>query len=239
MSDEGVHPVEMFDDDPTLAAFALDLRRAAEAAGPPVVNGALASVLAGHTAAPAANGFPVSRRPRRSRRLRAVVGGVVFGVTVGGLGVAGALPGPVQRQVSRAGRAVGIELPAGRDRGVTTTTTTTSSTTTSTTTTTVVRTTNRPAQPTTAPGGEDDDRDTEGDREHDDRGKGNDRDQAPDDRDEGQGDRAGGTDSGSDDRLPGDGRHAQDEQGKGRSVELDGDSSGHGPFGSEENNHRA
>ena len=113
MTDSSVHPDEMFDDDPTLAAFARDLRAAADASPPPVVGASLAAVLEGREVPPVTTASPVLPRPRRSARVRWVVGSAVFGMTIGGLGVAGALPGPVQRQVSRVGNVVGVELPEG------------------------------------------------------------------------------------------------------------------------------
>lgn len=129
MTGDGVHSDEMFDDDPMLAAFAGDLRAAADAAPPLVPGTALAAVLDGREAPPVPASLPAQPRPRRSTRLRWVVGGTVFGMTLGGLGVAGALPGPVQRQVSRAGHVVGVELPAGTDDEPDPTTTTSTSTT--------------------------------------------------------------------------------------------------------------
>lgn len=48
---------------------------------------------------------------RRGRRIRALVGGVVAALTVSGLGVAGALPAPVQRVVSDTAGHLGIVLP--------------------------------------------------------------------------------------------------------------------------------
>jgi hypothetical protein len=114
---DGVHLDEMFEDDPDLAAFARDLRAAADQGPLPEIGAALAAVLDGRAPAnevPGTVGPPGS--PRRggtwSRRRRAGVAvGAGLGLAFGSLGVAGALPGPVQRQVARAADVVGIDLP--------------------------------------------------------------------------------------------------------------------------------
>jgi hypothetical protein len=125
MSEHGVHRSEMFSDDPQLAAFARDLQEAASSQPPLEVSATLAAVLDGRAVAPVPSALPHLRRQRRPLGLRLVIGSAVFGLGVGGLGVAGALPGPVQRQVARVGGVVGVELPG----HVTTTTSTTTSTT--------------------------------------------------------------------------------------------------------------
>ena len=117
MSTRGVHRGDMFDDDPTIAAFARDLQDAAAASPAPAVGASLAAVLDGR--APAAVYpeivSPARVRPaRRSLRLRWAVAGAAFGIGAGSLGVAGALPGPVQRQVARMAEVVGVDLPDGR-----------------------------------------------------------------------------------------------------------------------------
>lgn len=115
MSTRGVHRDDMFDDDPTIAAFARDLQRAAAATPAPAVGASLAAVFDGR--APAAVPPEVVAalpRARRSFRLRWAAAAAAFGIGAGSLGVAGALPGPVQRQVSRLADVVGVELPDGR-----------------------------------------------------------------------------------------------------------------------------
>jgi hypothetical protein len=130
----------MFSDDPQLASFARDLQEAAASQPLPEVGAALAAVFEGRVQPPVPSFIPDVRPRPRSRRLRVVIGGAVFGLGVGSLGVAGALPGPVQRQVARMGDVVGVDLPDGE------TTTTTTSTTVDTTTTT----THRPTTATTS-----------------------------------------------------------------------------------------
>jgi hypothetical protein len=119
VSSGDVHHDDMFDDDPVLAAFARDLERAGESTPPPAVGPALAAVLEGR--APIATYPEVTvpaerpaRRPTRAR-LRWAVGSAAFGLGIGSLGVAGALPGPVQRQVSNLADHVGVHLPDGAD----------------------------------------------------------------------------------------------------------------------------
>lgn len=106
-----VHPGEMFEDDPHLAAFARDLRSAADATPPPAVGASLAAVFEGRAVAAAPAWLPPTTRRRRAG-MRWVIGGAAFGLGLGSLGVAGALPGPVQRQVARWGDVVGVDLPA-------------------------------------------------------------------------------------------------------------------------------
>jgi hypothetical protein len=101
----------MFEDDPQLAAFAQDLRAAAAAVPAPAAGDDLAAVLAGTAPAPAPVWLPAHRRSRRSITIRATIAGAVFGLGVGSLGVAGALPAPLQRGLSHAGEVVGVHLP--------------------------------------------------------------------------------------------------------------------------------
>ncbi|MEA3020391.1 MAG: hypothetical protein QOI47_1915 [Actinomycetota bacterium] len=125
MTDDDVHRGDMLDDVPTLAAFARDLLEAADSTPMPAVGAALASVLEGRSAAPLAPTPRVPRvaAPRRSVRLRWAIGGTVFGVGIGSLGVAGALPGSVQHQVARVGNVVGVDLPDPSETSISTTTT--------------------------------------------------------------------------------------------------------------------
>jgi hypothetical protein len=117
VSPDGVHPDDMPDE---LDSFLDDLRAAAAAAPAPAVGDALATLFR-DGAAPV-----VAPAPRRRIAVRAVVAGAVAGLTFGGLGVAGALPRPVQRTVADVVDHVGVHLPDARP--ATTTTSTTSST---------------------------------------------------------------------------------------------------------------
>jgi hypothetical protein len=130
---DDVHPDDMPDD--RLDAFFDELRTAAAEAPTPVVGDALATLFRDGQA-PVMSTAPVARRRRWSAR--AAIAGAVAGVTFGGLGVAGALPAPVQRGVADVVRQVGVHLP---DPGpaTTTTSTTVAPTTASTTSTTVER----------------------------------------------------------------------------------------------------
>lgn len=143
MTPSGVHRDDMFNDDPTIAAFARDLQAAAASTPAPAVGVTLASVLSGQAPTVA---YPEVHAPhsrgrvvRRSARARWAVAGTVFGLGAGSLGIAGALPAPVQRQVARMAEIVGVDLPDGQDSPTTTitvpepATTTTVPTTTSTT----------------------------------------------------------------------------------------------------------
>lgn len=115
MGRRDVHRDDMRDD-PTIAAFVLELQDAATATPAPVVGASLAAVLEGRAPVPAHPDValpPVPRRSRRSLRLRWAVAGAAFGLSASSLGMAGALPGPVQRQVSRIADVVGIDLPDG------------------------------------------------------------------------------------------------------------------------------
>lgn len=116
MSTPGVHQGDMYDDDPTIAAFARDLQDAAAASPAPAVGASLAAVLDGRASAaryPEVVSPGRVRPARRTMRLRWAAAGAAFGIGAGSLGVAGALPGPVQRQVSRMAEMVGVELPDG------------------------------------------------------------------------------------------------------------------------------
>lgn len=113
MTARGVHGDEMFESDPQLAAFAQDLQAAAATTPPPVVGMSLAAVLEGRAPAPVPADLPRVHAARRSRRARWAIGTAVFGLGMGSLGVAGALPGPVQRQVARVADVVGLNLPDG------------------------------------------------------------------------------------------------------------------------------
>jgi hypothetical protein len=125
MSDDDVHPHEMSDE---LDDFLDDLRRAAAEAPAPVVGDALATLFREGAAPVAAPATTVRRR----WTARAVVAGAVAGIAFGGLGVAGALPRPVQQRVADVVDHVGVHLPDARP-ATTTTTVTVPPTTTSTT----------------------------------------------------------------------------------------------------------
>lgn len=136
MSGHDVHRDDMFDEDPTLAAFARDLQDAAAATPAPVIGASLAAVLEGRapvTVYPEVVETPRARVVRGPARLRWAVGAAAFAFGAGSLGVAGALPGPVQRQVARMAQVVGVDVPDGEDdapatRTITPPTTTTSMT---------------------------------------------------------------------------------------------------------------
>jgi hypothetical protein len=113
MTDGDVHSNEMPHD--PLDAFFDDLRAAAAETPTPAVGDALATLFR-DGAAPVTSVIG-SRRWRWS--MRATVAGAVAGVAFGGLGVAGALPRPVQHGVAGVVRHVGVELP---DPATTTTT---------------------------------------------------------------------------------------------------------------------
>jgi hypothetical protein len=106
MGERDVHLSEMPHD--PLDAFLDDLRSAAADTPTPAVGDELA-VLFRDGAAPVVSPAPAPR-PRRWS-VRAAVAGAVAGLTFGGLGIAGALPGPVQRGVADVARQVGVELP--------------------------------------------------------------------------------------------------------------------------------
>jgi hypothetical protein len=114
---DDVHPDEMPDE---LDAFFDELRSAAASASPPVLGDALATLFR--------DGAAPQPAPSRRRRiaLRAVAAGAAAGIAFGGLGVAGALPGPVQHRVADVVEHVGVHLPD--DQPAPTTTTTTSTT---------------------------------------------------------------------------------------------------------------
>jgi hypothetical protein len=115
---EDVHPTDMPDD--RLDAFFDELRTAAAEAPMPAVGDVLATLFRDGQA-PLAAPAPVVRRRWSAR---AAVAGAVVGVTFGGLGIAGALPAPVQRGVADVVRQVGVNLPEPA-RATTTTTSTT------------------------------------------------------------------------------------------------------------------
>jgi hypothetical protein len=105
---------DVFDADDGLAAFAIDLRAAADDAALPAVGGELARLFtdglppAGDAAAAA-----TARRPLRRRV--AIVLGAGLTLTASGFGAAGALPGPVQRAVADVADVIGIDLPSSAD----------------------------------------------------------------------------------------------------------------------------
>lgn len=107
MADDGVHPDEMQD---PLDAFLDDLRQAAAETPAPAVGDALATLFRDGTAPVVA---PAPRR-RPSGRLRVAVAGAVSGAVLGTLGVAGALPAPVQQRVAGVADVVGVHLPDGQ-----------------------------------------------------------------------------------------------------------------------------
>jgi hypothetical protein len=180
MNGRDVHAHDMFDDDPSLSAFASEVREATERGPLPEIGGALAAVLAGHapaTAYPEAEPLAAPRvaQQRRWLRLGLVAAGAAAAVLV--FGAAGSLPDPAQRQVARLASAFGVHLPEGDDDGgepvkTTTTSTSTTSTTVPTTTSTAPgATTTAPvttAVPATTPDEDDDDDQGE------DQGRGND-----------------------------------------------------------------
>ncbi|HEX4903846.1 MAG TPA: hypothetical protein VFU93_00235 [Acidimicrobiales bacterium] len=170
------------ENDPTIAAFARDLQDAASATPAPAVGASLAAVLDGRVPTDVYPEVVLPghvRTARRSLRLRWAVASAAFGIGAGSLGVAGALPGPVQRQVARMAEVVGVDLPDGQP---TTTTTVTPPPVT------VPASTSVPPRPTVVPAGEppvappttldDEQHDDELD---DDRGRGEDRGRADDD----------------------------------------------------------
>jgi hypothetical protein len=105
--------------DDALDTFFDDVRAAAADTPAPVPGAALATLFEDGTmpAAPAARRFA----PRRLPTLRIAVAGVVGGLVFGGLGVAGALPGPVQTRVADVVDVVGVHLPDGHESTTTTT----------------------------------------------------------------------------------------------------------------------
>jgi hypothetical protein len=100
-----VHPSEMPHD--PLDAFLDDLRSAAADTPSPAVGDELAALFRDGTR-PVVSPTPA---PRRRWSARAAVAGAVAGLAFGGLGIAGALPGPVQRGVADVARQVGVSLP--------------------------------------------------------------------------------------------------------------------------------
>lgn len=113
MAPRDVHP-DVFDADDPVASFAADLRAAAAATPGPAVNDELAHLFqVGQPSAvrPAAAAW----RPQRQilRRVAIAAGALIVGTS--GLGVAGALPGPVQRAVADVADVIGVQLPAPAD----------------------------------------------------------------------------------------------------------------------------
>jgi hypothetical protein len=122
MSNDDVDRGEMPDE---LDAFFDDLRSAAANTPAPLPGDALATLFRDGTA-------PVVAPLRRRWAARAVVAGAVGSLAFGGLGVAGALPRPVQQRVADVVDRVGVHLPDARPETTTTVTvpaTTTPSTT--------------------------------------------------------------------------------------------------------------
>ena len=112
MTSFGVDP-----DDMSLSAFLDELRTAAADTPAPVADDALRTLFRDGLATAS------MRAPRRRLALRVAVAGAVGGLAFGGLGVAGALPGPVQRSVADVVHHVGVHLPSGASTPATTTTT--------------------------------------------------------------------------------------------------------------------
>lgn len=106
MTSDGVHPFDMPDE---LDTFLEELRSAAAAVPAPAPGPALATLFR-DGAAPVA-----TPSPARRWALRVAVAGAVAGFGFGGLGVAGALPAPVQDRVADLAQHVGIDLPDGDD----------------------------------------------------------------------------------------------------------------------------
>jgi hypothetical protein len=134
MTGRDVHPHDMFDDDPSLSAFARDVREATEAGPLPEVGGALAAVLAGRapaTAYPESDPPAAATRGWASPQWRIRLGLAVVGTAAAVLvfGAAGSLPEPAQRQVARLASAFGLHVPDGDDGSEPVETTTTSTTT--------------------------------------------------------------------------------------------------------------
>lgn len=110
MSIDGVHPDVIDELDAELGA---DLRAARDAAPLPVLGAALARVFE-EGLPPVSAPAPAAGTRRRAVRRGAVVAGVA-GLFAGGLGVAGALPAPVQRAVSEVADVIGVQLPSPAD----------------------------------------------------------------------------------------------------------------------------
>lgn len=113
MSPDDVHP-DVFDSDDDLAAFAADLRAAAAATPQPVVRQELAQLFERGLPPVAAPTAARSRRPQLVRRIAIAAGALVVGT--GGLGVAGALPAPVQQTVADVAEIIGVQLPSPEER---------------------------------------------------------------------------------------------------------------------------
>lgn len=113
MSSGDVHP-DVFDSDDDLAVFAAELRAAAAATPEPVVRPELAQLFERGLPPVAARAAARSLRPRLVRRVAIAAGALVVGT--GGLGVAGALPAPVQQAVADVAAVIGLELPEPDER---------------------------------------------------------------------------------------------------------------------------
>ena len=115
MTDGDVHPGAMPDDLDVL----LDELRAAAAASPPPEPGAALTTLFRDGTAPVL--APAARR-RRRRAIGVGIAAAAAALGFGGLGVAGALPSPVQARVADIADQVGVNLPDGRPSATTSTT---------------------------------------------------------------------------------------------------------------------
>lgn len=93
-----------------LAAFLDELRAAGSAVDGPAPSHALQVLFRDGTMPAAPAPF---RRPGRRAVVRVAVAGAVGAVAFGGLGVAGALPAPVQAKVANIADFVGVNLPDG------------------------------------------------------------------------------------------------------------------------------
>jgi hypothetical protein len=108
----------MFEDDPTIAAFAGDLRAVADATPAPVPSAALAAVLDGTTPADAyaeiAAVVSLDAVRQRRNRVRVALAGVgAAAAALVAIASTGSLPEPVQKPVARMAEIVGADLPDG------------------------------------------------------------------------------------------------------------------------------
>jgi hypothetical protein len=94
-----------------LDAFLDDLRSAGSSVDAPAPNGTLQALFRDGTV-PAGAATPV-HWPRRRPLLRVAIAGAAGAFAFGGLGVAGALPAPVQAKVADVADFVGVNLPDG------------------------------------------------------------------------------------------------------------------------------
>lgn len=106
MTPDGVHPFEMSDE---LDTFLEELRSAAATVPAPAPGPALAALFRDGAAS------VTTPSPARRWGIRIAVAGAVAGLGFGGLGVAGALPAPIQDRVADLAEEVGIDLPHGDD----------------------------------------------------------------------------------------------------------------------------